>query len=52
MLLKVIVGRKEEFNIGVFSVVACTGVCETLSTRSILVRHPKAALADVVIAGP
>ena len=35
---------------GVFSVVACIRVCETRGTRSILVRHPNAALADVVIA--
>jgi hypothetical protein len=44
MLLKVIVGRSVEFNSGVFSVVACTLVCETGSTRSILVRHPRASL--------
>jgi hypothetical protein len=50
MLLKVTVGRKEEYNSGVLSVVACTLVCETGSTRSILVGHPNAALADLVIA--
>jgi hypothetical protein len=35
---------------GVFNVVACILVCETGSTGSIPVRHPNAALADVVIA--
>ncbi len=36
---------------GDYSVVACTLVCETGSTGSIPVSHPKyAALADVVIA--